>query len=148
MTAMAVLHRFFDPSWYLDYGATNHITPDENNLVHKTSYTGQDQIHVGDGTGLTINHIGASSFYSQFTSKALTLNHLLHVPSITKNLLIVSKFSSDNGAFFKFFPNHCFVKDQVSHNVLMEGKLRNGLCVFDPPKFISTSAFVCQSESL
>lgn len=126
----------FDPQWYPDSGATDHITPDENNLVHKAPYTGHNQVHVGDGKGLTINHVGSSTFYSQFSSKPLTLKHLLHVPSMTKNLLSVSKFSSDNGVFFEFFPNHCFVKDQVNHKVLMEGKLKQGLYVFNPPKLL------------
>lgn len=126
----------FDPQWYPDSGATDHITPDENNLVHKAPYTGHNQVHVGDGKGLTINHVGSSTFYSQFSSKPLTLKHLLHVPSMTKNLLSVSKFSSDNSVFFEFFPNHCFVKDQVNHKVLMEGKLKQGLYVFNPPKLL------------
>lgn len=98
----ATFYTTFDPMWYLDSGATNHITPDADSLVNKTPYIAHDQVHVGDGKGLTINYIGSSSFYSQFHSRPLTLNHLLYVPSITKNLLSVSKFSSDNGILFKF----------------------------------------------
>lgn len=94
----------FDPSWYPDSNATNHITDDVNNLVQKAPYTGPDQIHIGYGTGLAIDHIGSSSFSSQFNSKTLLLNQLLHIPSITKNLLSVSKFFSDNGVYFEFFP--------------------------------------------
>lgn len=129
-----------DSNWYLDSGATNHVTPDPANLVHKTSYTGPEQIYIGDGAGLQISHIGSSSFTSQFNSKILTLNHLLHVPSITKNLLSVSKFASDNNVFFEFFPNKCYVKDQATHSILVEGKLKQGLYAFDPPTFLSTSA--------
>lgn len=70
MNAMAATScTAFDPSWYFDSGATNHLTPDANNLVNKTSCTGHDQIHVGDGIGLTIKHVGSSSFYSEFHSK-------------------------------------------------------------------------------
>lgn len=130
----------FDSNWYPDSGATNHVTSDPANLVHKTTYTGPDQIHIRDGAGPQIRHIGSSSFTSQFDSKILTLNHLLHVSSITKNLLSVSKFASENSVFFEFFPNKCYVKDQATHNILMEGKLKQGLYVFDPPKFLSTSA--------
>lgn len=49
MSAMAATSwTAFDPNWYPHAGATNHITPDINNLVHKTPYTGPDQIHIGD----------------------------------------------------------------------------------------------------
>lgn len=104
MNAMAATSwTTFDRSWYPNSGATDHITLDGHNLVHKTSYTGHDQIHVGNGTGLTIDHIGSSSLNSQFNSKTLTINHLLHVPSISKNLLSMSKFSSDNTMFSNSF---------------------------------------------
>lgn len=86
---------------------------------------------------MDIHHIGCSSFKSSFNSKVLSLNQLLHVPSITKNLLSVSKFAADNKVYFVFFPNNCSVHDQVSHNILMEGKLQDGHYAFDPPQFIS-----------
>lgn len=48
----------YDSSWYLDFGATNHITPDIHNLMNKTEFAGQDKIMMGNGTGLNIKHIG------------------------------------------------------------------------------------------
>ncbi|KAL6316887.1 hypothetical protein AAG906_023542 [Vitis piasezkii] len=39
-------------------GATNHCTLDPNNLIIRDTYVGNDQIHMGDGTGLAIQHIG------------------------------------------------------------------------------------------
>uniref|UniRef100_A0A151UEF3 Uncharacterized protein n=1 Tax=Cajanus cajan TaxID=3821 RepID=A0A151UEF3_CAJCA len=40
----------------------------------------------------------------------LSLNNLLLVPSITKNLVSVSQFARDNDVFFEFHSNYCFVK--------------------------------------
>lgn len=81
---------------------------------------------------VTIKNIGQSVFPSPFeSSKIFTLKDLLHVPSITKNLLCVSKFALDNNVFFEFHSHSCFVKDQISKKVLLEGKLRNGLYIFD-----------------
>lgn len=37
--------------WYLDIGATNHITNDLANLNYRTNYSGVEQVHIGDGTG-------------------------------------------------------------------------------------------------
>ena len=94
---------------------------------------------MGNGVGFYIKHIGQSSFQSQFTSKLLSLNHLLHVPSITKNLLSVSKFAKDNAMYFEFFPNFCYVKDQDSKEILMARRVKNGLYVFDDFTLLSSS---------
>lgn len=79
-----------------DSSAINHLTPGSNNLITKTAYTGGEQIHVGDRSGLDIQNIGCSSFHSTFNSIVLSLKQLLHVLSITKNLFSVSKFGADN----------------------------------------------------
>lgn len=47
------------------------------------------------------------------------------------SLLSVSQFARNNNVYFVFYPNSCFVKDQVNHEVLLEGKLRAGLYQFD-----------------
>ncbi|PON99029.1 LOW QUALITY PROTEIN: hypothetical protein TorRG33x02_052660 [Trema orientale] len=125
---------------YPDSGATNHVTPDSNNLMTSEEYTGQDRIFVGNGTGLNIKHIGHSSFSSKFSSKVLSLNHLLHVPDITKNLLSVSKFARDNAVYFEFYPTSCFVKDQMTHKTLLTGTLQNGLYTFDQSQLPFLSA--------
>lgn len=134
---MSAPYSSIDSTWYPDSGASNHLTSDSHNLMTKAAYTGTEKIHIGDGSGLDIHHIGCSSFKSSFNSKVLSLNQLLHVPSITKNLLSVSKFAADNKVYFVFFPNNCSVHDQVSHNILMEGKLQDGHYAFDPLQFIS-----------
>lgn len=97
----------------------------------KADYLGHDQIQVGNGASLSIHHVGNSTFSSPFTSKLLSLNQLLHVPSITKNLISVSKFARENHVFFEFFLDFCFVKDQDSKVVLLEGRLKNGLYDFN-----------------
>ena len=129
----------YDSNRYPDFGATNHITPDIHNLMNKTKFVGQDKIMMGNGTGLSIKHIGQSSFQSQFTSKLLSLNHLLHVPSITKNLLSVSRFAKDNSMYFEFFPNFCYVKDRASKEILMVGRVKNGFYVFDDFALLSSA---------
>lgn len=57
---------------------------------------------------------------SQFT---LSLNNVLFVPSITKNLLSVSQFCRDNSVFFEFHPKFCLVKSQATREVLLQGFL-------------------------
>lgn len=96
------------------------------------------------------------SFNLHSNTKVLTLKHLLHVSSITKNLLSVSQFAKDNKVFFEFFPNYCCVRDQATHNILMQGRLEGGLYVFDPPHVYNSkplastlsSRFVTSNDSL
>ncbi|PON64105.1 hypothetical protein PanWU01x14_126270 [Parasponia andersonii] len=96
--------------------------------------TGPDQIHMGNGEGVFIKHIGQSYFASEYQPRILNLKQLLYVPSITKNLLNDSKFAADNHIYFEFHSDCCFVKDQVSHHILMAGRLKDGLYGFDPPQ--------------
>ena len=43
----------------------------------------------------------------------------------------MSKFVQDNNVYFEFHPFSCCVKDKATQNVLLEGKLKGGLYVFD-----------------
>lgn len=58
-----------DSSWYSDSGAINHCTNNDQNLLSKSSYSGSDQLHVSDGSGLSISNIGKSAIQSLCSSK-------------------------------------------------------------------------------
>jgi hypothetical protein len=47
--------------WVIDFGATNHVTNDINNLVNFFSYNGLDSLQINSGAGLPIINIGSSS---------------------------------------------------------------------------------------
>jgi len=49
------------------------------------------------------------------------LHKLLHVLSISKNLLCVSQFAKYNYVFFEFHPHLCLVKSQETNKVLLQG---------------------------
>lgn len=74
-----------DPAWYLDSGATYHVTPDIRKLHIAEEYTGDDKIRVGNGNHLSISHVGFNSLHG------LRLPSILDVPNLTKNLLSISK---------------------------------------------------------
>ena len=118
--------------WFPDSGATNHITSDPTNLMTKAEFFGSDQVHIGNGKGLSIKHIGHSKFTSPFLSpKTLSLKQLLHVPEICKNFLSVSKFAQDKLVYFEFHLTTCFVKDLKTKVALLERHLKDGLYVFN-----------------
>lgn len=49
-----------DPNWYVDSGASNHVTSDFNNVTNSMPYGGKEKVVVGNGTALPISHIGTS----------------------------------------------------------------------------------------
>jgi len=76
-----------DPLWYPDSGATHHITNNSSVYSDKQSYDGTDLVKMGNEKGLFISHIGSANFRPSTSNKPLFLTDLLHVPTITKNLL-------------------------------------------------------------
>ena len=62
--------------------------------------------------------------------KFLVLKNLLHVPLITKNFLSVSSFARDKIVLFTFTTNHCYVVDQTTKKILLQGTLKDGLYSF------------------
>jgi hypothetical protein len=119
-----------DPNWYSDTGATDHITSDLDHLVMRDQYQGKDMVQVGNGVGLKIGHVG--SYYINTDTHPLALNNALHVPKISKHLLSVHKLSCDNNVFFEFHPWYFLIKDQVTRNLLREGKCESGLYPLKP----------------
>ena len=46
--------------WYLDNGATNHVTNALGNININSEYQGNEKLAVGNGEKLLISHIGKS----------------------------------------------------------------------------------------
>jgi histone deacetylase 1/2 len=114
-----------DPSWYADTGATDHLTNELDKLHMKEQYHGKDHVHTANGAGMRITHIGHSTLPT--SSHPLYLKNILHVPSVTRNLLSVKRFSRDNNVFFEFHPWYFLVKDRATREVLLRGSCRGGL---------------------
>jgi hypothetical protein len=114
-----------DNNWYTDSRATNHITGDLDKVTMHDTYGGHDQIHVANGSGMHIAHIGTSIILTP--TRTLTLNNVLHVPSTQKNLLFVHRFTLDNDTFIKFCPDFFLIKDRKMRKVLLHGQCKGGL---------------------
>ena len=54
---VATLETVTDTTWYLDSGATHHITSDGNSMTAKSDYSGNGKVSIGDGSQLSISHI-------------------------------------------------------------------------------------------
>lgn len=90
-----------DLNWYLDSGATHHLTSDLENLdLRAEPYTGSDHVKIGNGKGLSIHHIGHTHISSPYLP--FKLFDVLHVPQISKNLLSIHKFTKDTNTCLNF----------------------------------------------
>nr|KYP63467.1 Retrovirus-related Pol polyprotein from transposon TNT 1-94 [Cajanus cajan] len=92
------------------------------NIQQLTLFEGPYQIIIGNGQGLPINSSSVTEFSSPLKPHiSRTLNNLLYVPNITKNLISVSQFCKDNSVFFEFHSNFCLVKSQDTKKALLMG---------------------------
>jgi hypothetical protein len=91
---------------------------------------------VGNGTCLAIKNTGISKLSPNFI-----LRSILHVPQITKNLLSIQKFTSDNNVYVEFHPSCFFVKDCISRKILHQGPSRHGLYHRCSPTAVPPSIF-------
>ncbi|PKU81629.1 Retrovirus-related Pol polyprotein from transposon TNT 1-94 [Dendrobium catenatum] len=111
--------------WYLDSGASAHLTNSADNLSQATSYTGNDNITIGDGRSLSIAHSGNGILPTPY--RKLTLNHLFHVPRLSHNLLSVSNLTQDNNVSVNFYPHGFDIKDMTTNKILLSGPSNRGL---------------------
>jgi histone deacetylase 1/2 len=85
-----------DTNWYMDSGATDHITSELEKLTVRDKYHGQDQVHTTSGSGIKISNIGRTILHTP--QKELHLKNILHVPTANKSLASVHKLTSDSNA--------------------------------------------------
>jgi hypothetical protein len=105
-----------DSNWYADSDVTDHVTGELDKLAMKDNYTGGDQIYTASGSGMHIKYVGHAIIRTSY--RDLKLNHILHVPQLSKNLASIHKITSDNNVFFELHPDFFFIKDGESRKTL------------------------------
>jgi hypothetical protein len=74
----AVMSYAVDTNWYVDSGATDHITRELDKLTAWDKYLGNDQVHTASGSGMGIDQISHSVIHTSTCD--LSLNNILYVP--------------------------------------------------------------------
>ena len=120
----------YDSNWYVDSGASEHVTSDLEKLTVRDKYSGRDQVHTANGAGMKISNIGHTILHTP--KRKLHLKNILHVPSASKNLVSVNKLAIDNNAFPEFHPNFFLIKDKEMKTTLHQGRCRGGLYPQEP----------------
>ncbi|KAL5730343.1 hypothetical protein ACHQM5_003176 [Ranunculus cassubicifolius] len=114
-----------DPSWYLDSGATHHMTESADAMPYRTPYPGNDSIFLGNGTSLNISHTG--NIPLKLGTCTFHLKNAYHVPAMSTNLLSVAKFTKDNNVNVTFSPSSYSIHDSKSGALLFQGQCKDGL---------------------
>ena len=82
-----------DSEWFPDIGASDHITSNLGNLHSLTPYHGSDGVMVGNGHTLPLIDIGETTLGTG--SSPIHLKDVLLVPNIKKDLLFISKLTTN-----------------------------------------------------
>ncbi|KAI0500284.1 hypothetical protein KFK09_018496 [Dendrobium nobile] len=118
-------------NWFLDSGASSHLTNSLENLSAPTSYQGHDSVTIGDGRAVNILHSGQGLLPTP--SRKFFLSQILHTLSLKYNILSISKLTKDNNICVIFNPSGFLLKDMKTHEVLLQGPCSDGLYSLQSP---------------
>ena len=136
-----------DP-WLADLGTSNHLTANLNNLSLQSQYKGPEQVIMGNGQSLPINHIGNGTLSTKYHN--FILKNVLHVPRIAMNFLSVHKFCLDNNYSCHFDAHELKIQDIPMGRLLYKGLSENGVYPIYLKNFIkspSVNTFVNPTTS-
>ena len=88
-------------TWIIDSGATDHMTFDSQKFSHHSS-TETCSVSYADGTPTPVNGAGSLSL-----TPSLHLSSILHVPTLSNNLLSISQITKSLNCIVTFWPTHC-----------------------------------------
>ncbi|KAK9070010.1 hypothetical protein SSX86_010408 [Deinandra increscens subsp. villosa] len=137
-----------DPNWYMDSGATHHMTHHAGNLSSYVNNSRSNYIVVGDGTKIPIYATGHSSLSPPFPP--LHLKNIFYSPNILKNLLSVRRLTADNKIILAFDEFGFSVKDYQTQRHILRCDSPGPLYSIPSSLASSTSpsTFVAVSEDL
>ena len=107
----------FDDTWFLDIGATRHLSHNQNNFHNVQPYQGDNQVTMDNCKKLIISNIGFKAFH--IPHRFFHLQFAFHVPHLAINLISVSKFCYDNHSYFEFHPTFFCIKDYLTKKTLL-----------------------------
>jgi hypothetical protein len=114
-----------DQSWYMDTGATSHMTSSQGNFSSYFKLSKNNKIIVGNGHSVPIHGLGSANIPSP--NPPFILKNVLHAPNLIKNLVSVRKFTTDNKVSIEFDPFGFSVKDFQTGMALMRCESKGDL---------------------
>ena len=108
-------------TWIIDSGATDHMTFNSQNFSHR-SPTETKNVSYADGTPTPVHGAGSVSL-----SSSLNLSSVLHVPTLSNNLLSISQITKSLNCIVTFWPSHCVFQDITTKKTIGTGREKGGL---------------------
>lgn len=106
------------------------MTSSSLNLDAFKPYNGNGKVIVGNSDALPISHLD-----SRFIHNKLTLLDVLVVPHITKNLLSISKLTTDFPVDVLFSNDSFFIQPRLTKEILANGRCKDGLYILEQGSF-------------
>ncbi|KAI0498246.1 hypothetical protein KFK09_021487 [Dendrobium nobile] len=131
--------------WFLDSGATEHLTSNPAQLQNMQPYTGNSNVQVGNGQQLQIAHTGQGLLPTPL--RKLRLSKIFHVPQMSHNLISVHKLTSENPCYVLLHSNGFLIKDSKSNRTLLHGPNRHGLYPINPQATASSPTYCLSSTT-
>ena len=100
-----------DSAWYLDTGATHHMTYDKKLLAEFKELPTPLEVHLGDDSIREAKGFGTITFNLP-NNKHLQIHKVYFVPGLTKNLISVSQ-ATQSGFTITFKGNSCILQPQL-----------------------------------
>lgn len=135
MLTTALLAKVPASEWIIDSGATSHMVMEKDNFISLDSQC-SSQIAVANNMVISSEGIGDVKLELAVNgdSESAVVKDVMFVPSLSNNLLSVSKMT-DKGLIVVFDSNNCTVYNEsnfnISGNVKATGTKSNGLFIVD-----------------
>ena len=116
-------------TWFLDSGASNHMTSVECSFTASHPYLGKDKITTANGDQLIISGIGTITL-SSVSGQSLPLSNVYFVPKLSANLLSVGQLI-DDGYHINFSSTGCVIQERQTGKVIATGSKHGRLFLLD-----------------
>jgi len=113
--------------FFVDNGATHHITNDLANMAIHHPYTGPDSLFMRNGSGLNISHSRT------LLINDLSLSNVLCVLSMKQKIIFVSQVTKQTISAVLFLPHSFYVKDLQTGQTTHKGSCIDGLYQWPAP---------------
>ncbi|KAK1431722.1 hypothetical protein QVD17_08299 [Tagetes erecta] len=134
-----------DPNWYMDTGASSHLTANPGKVQIPSPSSFNANILVGNGQQLKISGSGNSTYTTP--AKTIHLNNILIAPQVIKDLIAVRKFTRENIVSIEFDPYGFTLKDLTTGMVLSRHDSTGDLYPFTAPTTPSVNLMITSTTS-
>nr|GEV26938.1 ribonuclease H-like domain-containing protein [Tanacetum cinerariifolium] len=107
----------YDQQWYMDTGATSHLSSHIGNLQTSSLNHNFHSVIVRNGSSIPVTHCGHVQIHNPY--RPLHLRNVLVTPNSIKNLVSVRKFTTDNKCSIDFDPYGFTVRDYNTRQTLL-----------------------------